>query len=398
MNIVTQYPTELSPRIRVLHVTGQMNHGGAEVMMMELLRNKAPSTQIDFLIHQRPIDDGQKADFDDEILSLGSQIFTIATPWSTSTLSYVRSFKKLIKQLGSIDVIHIHLNSKSGVVVLAAWLASIKKIVVHSHAALTFRGSLAYRLAAKGELFFTQLLFRQFATDFWGCSGEANKSLFPRWVLKSRKPAIINNAININKYLAVSEDSSLRLRKTLLQKGTTLLIGNVGRIVRHKKIDFLVDVLIALRDKNIHATLVIVGREDHESYVQEIRQKADNNISNNIIFLGSRADIPDLMSAFDVFAGPALKEGFGLVAAEAQAAGTPCVLSQGFPKSIDMKLNLVKYCDDYDAQVWADAIITSQESSKPNSEAILNSFEKAGFDARTNTNNIERAYRSKAEI
>jgi glycosyltransferase involved in cell wall biosynthesis len=51
-------------------------------------------------------------------------------------------------------------------------------------------------------------------------------------------------------------------------------------------------------------------------------------------FLGLRDDIPELMNSADVLVHPARKEGFGLVLAEALAAGLPIVATDvgGIPE------------------------------------------------------------------
>jgi glycosyltransferase EpsF len=95
----------------------------------------------------------------------------------------------------------------------------------------------------------------------------------------------------------------------------------------------------------------------------------------------------------DVFVGPAVNEGFGLVAAEAQAAGIPCVLSRGFPPTVDMRLNLVTYLDDYQPEKWADAILQAKGSTCTDKEMIYTRIAGRGFDAAGNTRRIEQLYR-----
>ena len=55
--------------IRILHVIGSMNCGGAENMIMNLYRNiDREKIQFDFLVHTK-----ERCFFDDEILSLGGK-------------------------------------------------------------------------------------------------------------------------------------------------------------------------------------------------------------------------------------------------------------------------------------------------------------------------------------
>ena len=381
-------------KIRVMHVTGPMNFGGAEVMMMELIRHKCVSTKVDFLIHQRSSAIGVEAAFDQEIKSLGCSLHNIVTPVQSGIFKYLAAFKSVMEAEGVPDVIHIHLNARSGIVVLAAKLNGIKKIVVHSHAALTFRGSTLYKIAANIELGISKVLFAAFATDFWGCSQEAIDSLFPKYFTRNTPRRIINNAIDVECYLNVSEVVAQSTREVMAPSYDGLLLGTVGRIVAHKNVAFLVGVIEELNAMGIAAKLAIVGREEDQAYLADMRKRAAvAGVEDQIIFLGARSDIAQVMSAFDVFVSPAIKEGFGLVGAEAQAAGTPCVLPTGFPEMVDMKLGLVTFVEQFSAPVWANAIAKMAGKRCPRNEKISEAFSVAGFSAKENTLQIERAYR-----
>lgn len=385
--------SHLTP-LRVWHVVGPMNLGGAEVMVMELLRHKSPATQVDFLVHMRESDRGRRAAFDDEIEARGARLLPILTPVQSGIRKYLSAFAKHIRDTGKPDVIHIHLNARSGLVVLAARLNGIRRIIVHSHAALTFRGNLIYRIVAQVELQLSKLLFAGLATDFWGCSTEAIDSLFPHRLMQKQPRCVINNAIDVDTYLAVTDAMAAELRQKLMGAQEGVLIGNVGRIVRHKNAGFLVDVMARLAERSWRAVLVIVGREEDEAYTASIRRDIQAaRLDGSIRFLGPRSNIAKLMAAFDVFASPALREGFGLVGAEAQAAGTPCVLSMGYPNSIDMGLDLVSFVEDFSPDGWADAIIASASRRRPRDAAVARAFAERGFSSRENTARIERAYR-----
>ena len=52
-----------------------------------------------------------------------------------------------------------------------------------------------------------------------------------------------------------------------------------------------------------------------------------HNLSNQVKLLGFREDIPELCKISDVFAFPSLREGLGLAAIEAMAAGLPLITS-----------------------------------------------------------------------
>ena len=139
---------------------------------------------------------------------------------------------------------------------------------------------------------------------------------------------------------------------------------------------------------------MFAGRNEQPNYLKEILNKAKNcGIEAKIKYLGVRDDIPLVMNSFDVFLGPALQEGFGLVAVEAQAAGLPCVLYTGFPKTVDMNLNLVTFLDNFNVIEWVKAI---KQLPKKTKDFILikTAIVSKGFDSQFNTKEIEERYNS----
>ena len=59
-------------------------------------------------------------------------------------------------------------------------------------------------------------------------------------------------------------------------------------------------------------------------------------LKESVVYLGSRADIPDILATFDVFFLPTRAEPFGMVVIEAMASGIPVVASHvgGIPEII----------------------------------------------------------------
>lgn len=385
----------IEKKLHVLQVTGTMNRGGAEVMLMDIFRNVSPGVRFDFLINTKKDDPHPHGVFDDEIVGRGGRVLYIGTQWELGIAKYILNFRKIIQNIGKPDVVHIHLNAKCGVIALAARLCGIKKIVAHSHAALNFKGPLRKILPSIVELKFQKILISWFATDFWGCSEAANQSLFNRRACAKNTPVVLRNAVDVDRFQSVSEGATKELRSAFGAKTSTLVLGNVGRVVRHKKVDFIIDVLGFLKEVEPDFLFVFAGREDDSPYMEEIKRKARAlGVEDRVLHLGDRDDIPAIMSTFDVFVGPALNEGFGLVAAEAQAIGGPSVLSTGFPQQVDMGLDLISFMGNYQPEQWVDAILRVKENRCVDKALIARKIDERGFDAVKNTRRVEQLYRA----
>lgn len=374
--------------IKVLQVVGTMNRGGAEVMLMNILRNKPADVHFDFLINNPPEDLYRVGVFDDEIRSYGCEIKHIGTQLRIGPLNYIRRFKEIFNELRP-DVVHIHLNGKCGIISLAAHMAGCRKIITHCHADIRFRGSLVSRMLNETELFIQKFLIAHYATDWWGCSVEANNRLYWPWI--RRKSVVINNAIDLAAYQAVKPEDVRAVRESYHLPDSTIVLGNVGRIVPHKNIAFVVEVMHELRQRGKDVAFVIVGRDDSPDYTAAMRARAKELEipADRLLFLGERGDIPTIMHTFDVFVGPALKEGFGLVAVEAQAAGVPCALYKGFPKTVDMRVGICNRIENFDINEWVDALVELVASiGCLSKQEIGTRIKQCGFDAKVNASYV----------
>ncbi|HRK04527.1 MAG TPA: glycosyltransferase [Chlorobiota bacterium] len=107
-----------------------------------------------------------------------------------------------------------------------------------------------------------------------------------------------------------------------------IVVGFVGRVLKMKGLDVLVDAIAGLNRNNLH--LVVVGRGD---YTSEVRQRASSlGLSDRLHIVENvqASDIPSAMKAMDMLCIPSLtmphwKEQFGRVIIEAMACGVPVI-------------------------------------------------------------------------
>lgn len=380
--------------LHVLQVTGVMNRGGAEIMLMDILRNLPKDVHFDFLIQTAGKGERFKGVFDDEILSYGCRIFYICPQWTGGGLGYLSEFKKLVRnKIGQPDVVHSHLCQKGGMVALAAHQNNIKKIIVHTHGVIPYR---LCDISPRGiELKIQKFLISRYATDFWSCSDGKAIELFPRRTLREHQYRVIKNAINLNAFSDFSSEQIHRFRKNIGVSDDTLFLGNSGRINPAKNLLMAVEVIRQLKRRNLQVKFAFMGRIDDQEYFKCIQNKiVEYHLQDEIVYLGDRDDIPLVMNALDLFLAPSIREGFGMVVIEAQAAGLPCVVSSGHPKDVNMGLGLVHFMDDYNPESWADMVIERKAEKLVDLNKIRTAFVSNGFDAAENSKKIVDLYRS----
>ena len=102
-----------------------------------------------------------------------------------------------------------------------------------------------------------------------------------------------------------------------------IMILSVGELIDRKNHSVIIKALGKIKNDSIY--YVICGKGPLREKLEKLAYQ--KGISNNIIFLGFRTDIPELCNAADVSAFPSKIEGLGLAGIEAMAAGVPLVSS-----------------------------------------------------------------------
>ncbi len=140
----------------------------------------------------------------------------------------------------------------------------------------------------------------------------------------SNKTTVIPPGLNLKKFKPASP--SFRLKQQLKITGECLLF--VGRLVPSKGVVYLIKALVPVTKAYPNLKLLIIGDGPEVDKLKNLSSKL--NLENNINFLGSQKnqDLPAYYNLADIFIGPSLQEGFGIVFLEALACGTPVIASE----------------------------------------------------------------------
>ncbi|MBX3448170.1 MAG: glycosyltransferase [Planctomycetaceae bacterium] len=359
---VTQAPSSRQPTptarpIRVLHTVGRLHRGGVESWLLNLARIADPAiVQFDILL-QNPAPGELEPDFE----RLGCRLIRGGGP--RPAYNYTRRIVKLLREYGPYDVVHAHSHHFAGQTLAAASRAGVPARIAHSHldtrAADSSSGILRrlYLAAMSARI-------QRFATSGLAASEEAAVSLFGRNWKSDPRWQILTCGIEV-----AALNPSLRepkLRDALGLSRKTLVLGHVGRLAAQKNQEFLVDVLAEVRRRHEDTCLLLIGEgPDRQMLERRVRETGQEE---HVLFLGSRGDVPQLLSSVvDVFAFPSLFEGLGLAVVEAQAAGLPSVIADTVPGSAVLLPKLVAALPlAAGPSVWAEECIrrwkTSDES------------------------------------
>jgi glycosyltransferase involved in cell wall biosynthesis len=171
-----------------------------------------------------------------------------------------------------------------------------------------------------------------------------------------------------------------------------LVIAHTGRFVEQKNHSFLIDIALEVTKRQPNSRFLLIGEGPLRPAIEQ--KAARLGLRENVVFAGLRPDIPRLlMGAADLFLFPSLSEGLGLALAEAQAAGVPCVCSDGLPPEADVAPPLVQRLSlSEPASVWAEALLAlgSRRPGLSRSEAL--GYVERGFNIQNSVAELTGIY------
>lgn len=335
------YTRALENPIRVLHVVTIMNRAGLETMLMNYYRHiDRKAVQFDFLVHR-----AEKGDYDDEIQRLGGRIHYF-DPITIKTMpKYAQKMASFLSNHPEYEIVHSHLDALSALPLNGARLAGVQTRIAHSH---NNGFDIDYKLPMR---YFMKSLIPRTATHLFACSHEAGRFMFGRY----RNITIIRNAIDGTQF-----EFNQRTRTTVrseLKIEDNFVIGHVGRFTRQKNHTFLIRLFADFKNKIPNSKLVLVGVGETQESAKQLSRILD--IEKDVLFLGSRDDVSDVMQAMDFFVLPSLYEGLGIVAIEAQATGLPCLVSERVPNETKLSKHYSALSLKNGHTNWADYIASA---------------------------------------
>lgn len=357
--------------IRILQVlTLDINSGVASVVI-NLYRNiRSQDVCFEFITWNI----NRENSYINEIENNGDRVFVI--PYYKQ--DWIGFRKKVISILSNkrYDGIHCHEYLLSIPFLYWGKSSGIPLRIAHSHNP-TIDSWIKQRITVFGRF-----AFNRFANVYMACSQEAADFLFG----KKNNVIILKNGIDTNMY-RYSEKKRNEIRNQLNIENQ-FVVGNIGRLTSQKNQMFLLQIFFELLNDVPNSALIIAGDGEFRKKLEQETQRL--GIENRVLFLGKRKDIPELLSAMDVFVLPSLYEGLPLVLVEAQANGLPCLVTNTINDKVKINENLeFLSLDDYKS--WSEKIQNIKRI--PCGEDKVN---LAGYDIMQSSEILKEVYMSKS--
>lgn len=309
-------------KLRVLHVFGIMNIGGAETLIMNVFRNMdLEKVSFDFLVHG-----DENAFYNSEIIDMGGQIFNISKYVGSNHISYCEEVKNFFKKhVNDYDIVHCHIRSTANIILKYSKKYGYKTIL-HAHSISN----------GVGITSMIKNIFQKQATNYSdiniACSNDAGK-----WQFNNSPFTVIHNGIDIQKFNFSEVERSI-IRNNLNSKNKKIF-GHVGRFVPEKDHKRIIKLFSKFVSDNPNSELWLIGEGPLKEQIRD--QVIELSLTDKVKFLGVKNNVGPYLCAMDVFMFLSKYEGLGISLIEAQCSGLPCLISEGIPSEAILNNDLV---------------------------------------------------------
>lgn len=354
--------------VHVLQFFSTLNNGGAENRMMDVYRCiDSKVVTFDFAVLH-----SGKHFFDDEIKLKGSEKYILPDPRS----GLIKNYRALVRFFREhpFQAVHTHVSWYGGIVLMAAKQAGVKIRIAHARDSVIPNRSLKEKIVCD----IGKILIALSATQRIAISTEAAENIFGKRAVKKGAYLFVPNAIDQNKYVVLNANERNVLREKLGIPNDKKAYVTVANLRKQKNHMFLLDIAKSLKEKGDNFILYLIGEGDLRSDIE--KKILDLDLTDNVVLMGSRGDVPQILCAFDGMIFPSLFEGLGGVVLESQLVGVPAIVSDAIPKVVDVGIDMVEYLSlNDDTALWADVIIKKTDSFKWDYDTALQTFKKKGY-------------------
>ena len=182
-----------------------------------------------------------------------------------------------------------------------------------------------------------------------------------------------------------SSIKSRPLKKPISEEDGLLRLTALGRFVKKKGFDTLLEAFALLNKKELNIKLIIGGDGPEKKALKQLAMDLD--IDDKVEFVGWVEDVAEFLSGSDLFVLPSREEPFGIVILEAMAAGIPIVTTktQGPLEILDKQMayfteasNVKKMADDIGGSLQSNQRYKFAELSKQRFDKLYTSEKVTG--------------------
>lgn len=355
---------------KILHYIPGFYIGGIETLFLDLIENIDKEKYEIYLLTERELEKSIQNILDENNVKYLRNIY----PIKKRPFSYLKEMYYILKN-GNWNILHLHISYGRDFMIYFAKILKIPKIIMHAH---TTKLGIDSRI---GRFIFLNFISKK-NIEYIGCSEEAGRYFFG----EKSNVNVITNGINFGKFKFNLELKKQYEKKLKLEEKK--IVSMIGRISYPKNHKFAINIFEELKKMGSSYILLLIGNEaDEKGIPQLVREKG---LEKEVIFLGARSDIKELLSLIDVYLMPSIFEGLSVGLLEAQASGVQCLVSDAITSKNIVTNNVTVLSLNESPKIWAEKIIDLYSKGRENiNYDILN---KSEYSMKIFTKKIEEIY------
>jgi glycosyltransferase involved in cell wall biosynthesis len=294
--------------LRVAQIIDMLNIGGAQKQLVVLASHANINNVILTVVS---LGSGDDRIICDKLSALGIRIVRFPAPKLLNIQRILLLIKYLYKE--KFDIIHTHLSYANILGLICGYFVGIPVIsTLHSTGHRLEQGNYI-----RDHL--ENILLRLFAKRIIAVGYKVEETYRSR--IKNRVIDIIPNGVDVP--LPLSPAQRLRVRKSITDNHTDLILISVGRLDYPKAYD---DLILAFADYHaLHSDTILVIVGDGPLFPVIKKQVSDLQLNSCVQLVGARDDVPQLLAASDIYVSSSIWEGLPMAILEAMMAGLPII-------------------------------------------------------------------------
>lgn len=277
--------------MRILHVITSLEIGGAQRLLADLLPLQASSVEVSLLVYERVNNDFEK------VLEQAGINIICFNEHNFHNPGIIFRLRRIFKDY---DLIHAHLFPTIYWASLAARGLNVKLVYTEHSTSNSRRNKWYFRPIER---------FMYGRYDKIISISQQTQDALTSWLGQhDNRFVVINNGVDTEKFASVKVPVT---PKSLIM---------VSRFASSKDQETVIRAMVHI-DKE--ATVRFVGDGENRHHCKALAKEL--GVSDRVLFLGSRSDVPELLASSYIGIQSSNWEGFGLTAVEIMACGKPVI-------------------------------------------------------------------------
>jgi glycosyltransferase involved in cell wall biosynthesis len=302
--------------MKIAYLFGSLNRGGTETLLLDVFRNASKNNLESLGIYRKT------GVYENEFLTSGVPMYKLSV--GRNPISYLFRLRKLLHK-NNVTIVHAQQP-------IDALYARIACIGTGIKVVLTLHGY-DYTENKEGLFVLKTIIGR---TDRNIYVSDTQRTYYEdKYKLSQVKQTVVYNGISFDKLdkhhtqsTALSRAPSYEenLRAELQLSPDILLIGSIGNFNLVRDQFTICNFLKLLHGQGIDFHFVFAGKRIDsmpDLYDRCVNFCRDNELEKNVLFLGVRNDVPEILRQLDAFVYSTDHDTFGIAVVEAMAVGIP---------------------------------------------------------------------------